>query len=135
MNNRTAFSAHGSYTVDVNENRLRVDARGPFNKEIVVEYERDIQRAIRCLTGSRWSQVICLYGLSMFTPDAEKKLEDTVLYRKKCGLFISAIVLIDVEGSGLVEQQMRKIYKRANVDAQLFSSVEEAEAWLDSQPT
>ena len=133
MNGRTSFSAHGSYTVEVNNNRLRVDAKGPFNKEVVLEYERDIQRAIRRLSGTGWSQVICLYGLSMFTPDAEKKLEETVNYRKQCGLVLSAIVLIDVEGSGLVEQQMASIYQRADVEAKVFNSVEDAEIWLDNQ--
>lgn len=125
------FAAHGSFTIELTTDRLIVDGKGPFNTEIVSHYESRIEQAIARFEGKSWSQLIRLHGLSMFTPEAERKLEETIEYRFQRGLTASAVVVGDVEGKQLVMQQMGSIYKRVGVAFDFFDTDDDAHDWLN----
>jgi hypothetical protein len=124
------FLEHGVYEVKVVEQSLIVDATGPFNQELALHYQASIESCIRTLESMPWSQLIVLHNLSLFTPDAETVLIETLINRKKRGLTKSAVVLVEIEGKSLVIQQMSHAYSEAGVDFAFFDSIDAAKAWL-----
>lgn len=124
------FLEHGVYEVKVDEQSLIVDATGPFNQELALHYQTSIESCIQTLESMPWSQMIVLHSMSLFTPDAEKVLIETLIERKARGLIKSAVVLVEIEGRSLVVQQMSHAYSEAGVDFAFFDSVDAAKAWL-----
>ncbi|WP_100658441.1 hypothetical protein [Alteromonas flava] len=128
--NKSVFASHGSFTIEIDENCRIVDGRGPYNQEIVQEYEHAIAGAIDTLSGGSWTQIIILHGLSLFTPDAAARLKQTVLMRKTRGLTASAVVIGDVDGKNTVTQQMQSIYQECGIAFDFFDNVDSAQIWL-----
>lgn len=125
------FAEHGIFEVKVEGNCLFVDATGPFNEELTKHYQSAIEVCIEKLEASSWDQVITLRHLSLFTPEAEAVLINTLVNRKKRGLKNCAVVLIDIEGKSLITHQMHKIYQTAGVKHEFFESIKQAKHWLN----
>jgi hypothetical protein len=124
------FIEHGFFTVNVEDNILIVDAIGPFNEELILKYEKALESCIQTLELSSWNQIITLHKLSLFTPDAELALTQTLINRKSRGLVSCAVVMVDIEGESLVKRQMSRCYDNASVKHQFFTSLEDAKVWL-----
>ncbi|WP_223303664.1 hypothetical protein [Colwellia psychrerythraea] len=118
------------FEVKIEGKLLLVDATGPFNEELILQYEKALESCIQILEVSQWNQVITLHQLSLFTPEAEKVLTNTLINRKSRGLIACVIVLIDVEGESLIKMQMSRCYERAQVKHTYRSSMSEAKKWL-----
>lgn len=124
------FAEHGVFEVSTDGDKLFVDATGPFNEELANSYGLAIESCIKQLEGKSWSQIIVLHQLSLFTPEAEKVLIDTLVDRKRRGLIKSAVVLINSEGKSLITHQMSHIYQTADIEHGFFNTVEQANDWL-----
>jgi len=124
------FMEHGLFEVKIEGKLLLVDATGPFNKELLIQYEKALETCIHTLEVSEWNQVIILHQLSLFTPEAEQVLTNTVINRRSRGLIACAIVLINVEGESLIKTQMSRCYDRARVKHNFTTSIHEANKWL-----
>jgi len=121
---------HGVFEVRIEGNLLLVDATGPFNEELIIQYERALEACIHTLEVSQWNQVITLHQLSLFTPEAEQILTNTVINRKSRGLKACAIVLMNVEGESLIKNQMSRCYDHARVKHKFTTSIHDANKWL-----
>lgn len=128
---KSLFASHGSFSIELTDKCMIVDASGPFNKEIVDEYETAIQAAMETLTSKHWGQIIRLHGMSMFTPDAENKLVETVKSRKQHGLKASAILIEDVEAKSLIIQQMSRVYEHCGVNFKFFEGLDDGLTWIN----
>ena len=126
------FMEHGIFEVKTEGKLLRVDATGPFNEELIIQYEKALESCIQTLEVSQWNQVITLHQLSLFTPEAEKVLTNTLINRKSRGLIACVIVLLDVEVESLIKTQMSRCYDRACVKHTFTSSISDAEKWLET---
>lgn len=124
------FMEHGLFEVQIEGKLLLVDATGPFNEELLIQYEKALETCIHTLEVSEWNQVIILHQLSLFTPEAEQVLTNTVINRRSRGLIACAIVLINVEGESLIKTQMSRCYDRARVKQNFTTSIQEANKWL-----
>jgi len=124
------FMEHGVFEVRIEGNLLLVDATGPFNEELIIQYERALEACIHTLEVSQWNQVITLHQLSLFTPEAEQILTNTVINRKSRGLKACAIVLMNVEGESLIKNQMSRCYDHASVKHNYTTSIHDANKWL-----
>jgi hypothetical protein len=124
------FMEHGVFEVKIEDKLLLVDATGPFNEELLIQYEKALESCIQTLEISPWNQIIILHKLSLFTPDAEQVLTNTVINRKSRGLMACAIVLIDAEGESLIKTQMGRCYNRAAVKHKFSTSIDNARKWL-----
>jgi hypothetical protein len=127
------FAEHGVFAVKIEDNTLLVDATGPFNEELVKRYEKSIESCISRLENSKWSQIIILHQLSLFTSEAERRLTKTLQNRKKRGLVASAVVLNNIEGESLVKTQMSRCYKSAGVLYEFARTVDDAKKWLSTR--
>lgn len=126
----TKFRPHGKFEIKVENSHLLVDAAGPFNEELIKEYRQSLAEAIQNISGKKWGQIIVLHEMSLFTRDAQEELLNTLRERKKLGLVASAVVLIDVEGAGIAEEQLSYCYRGAEIEFAFFTSTEEARLWL-----
>ncbi|NQY89379.1 MAG: hypothetical protein HRT51_16860 [Colwellia sp.] len=124
------FIEHGLFEVKIEGKLLLVDATGPFNEELLIRYENALESCIQNLEISEWNQVITLHQLSLFTPEAEQVLTNTLINRSSRGLIACAIVLNDVEGESLIKAQMSRCYNRAGVKHNFITSIHDANKWL-----
>lgn len=126
------FSEHGIFEVKVEGQLLLVDATGPFNEELILQYEKALETCIKTLEVSEWKQIITLHDFSLFTPEAEKKLTQTLINRKSRGLIACAVVFINVEAEYLIKAQMSRCYNHAGIKHVFTSSINEAKKWHHS---
>lgn len=124
------FTEHGLFEVKTENNLLLVDASGPFNDELIIKYENALESCIQSLEKSQWNQIITLHQLSLFTPEAEKRLTKTLINRCSRGLIACAVVFQNVEAESLVKAQMSRCYKNAKVKHVFSNSIDDAKKWL-----
>lgn len=127
-----SFIEHGIFEVKIEDDILFVDATGPFNEELLIKYEKALESCIKNLEASSWNQIIILHENSLFTPDAEQKLTQTLINRKSRGLTASVVVLDGIEGESILKMQMSRCYKYAGVDYEFTTSVYDAKKWIKS---
>ncbi|EPJ51551.1 MAG: hypothetical protein OFPI_17070 [Osedax symbiont Rs2] len=123
------FIAHGEYRVDIQQNLLIVEAKGPFNKEVVKQYALEMQHAVQKMQ-SPWGQLIIMHQDSLFTPEAEKLMHKSARARKLSGLYACAIVLVETTVRFAIEHQVSNIYRRADIAHDFFDCEQQARAWL-----
>lgn len=123
------FEKHGEYKLEIKDGVLIVDATGPFNDEVVISYQNDLETCIRELEDRCWGQVVTLRELSLFTPDAEQSLINSLGLRKARGLKFSAVVC-DSPYS-LVRMQISRIYDGAGILHKFFESESSALSWIN----
>ena len=127
------FEQHGVYEVEVKDQILLVDARGPFNDTTLESYRADVKKAVLHLSASDWGQIIVLRGQSLFTPDAEQILYESTCWRIEHGLNASSVVMIEPDAEELIRAQMSRIYARANLPHHFAADIPAAKQWLKSQ--
>lgn len=126
------FPRHGKFSVEVDSQMLIVNATGPFNEELVRDYKAAVDAAVAHLQqGHGWGQVIVLEKESLFTPDAERVLVQSLKNRKRGGLRASAVVLMEnVTGRSLIKQQISGAYNKAGIEFTFSDTLAGAKAWL-----
>lgn len=129
------FTSHGVFSVKAEKQRLYVDATGPFNEELALEYKHALNACVDALQGTVWDQVIVLHKLSLMTPDAEQVLKQTLLERKSKGLRASAVIIEQGDGRNLVAQQFKRAYDFADIQSEFFENELDAISWLTSLQT
>lgn len=126
------FTEHGIFDVSIEGNTLLVDATGPFNEQLVIRYEKAIEACIKQIEGATWNQIITLRQLSIFTPEAEEMLTQTLIDRRSRGLHTSIVVLLEVEAESLIKLQMGRCYKRAGVKFEFTQSTHHARKLINA---
>lgn len=126
------YREHGTYNIDIDNNTLIIDAKGPFNIELITHYHSDLLNSIEWLDVNvgKWNQIIILHEESLFTPDAAEKLMEVNRWKKTKGLDRSAIVLINPIGSLLISKQLHRLYQEAGIKIQMFEDIRTAKCWL-----
>jgi len=124
-----SFAPHGEYRISVEKNMLLVEAKGPFNSEIVASYTTDMALAVKQVVAP-WSQLIVLHQEGLFTPSAEKQMYSTIRARKDLGMCASGIVIIGAIARFAIEMQISRIYNDLQVKHQYFDNEKEARDWL-----
>lgn len=127
------FRRHGEYHIEVIGDILLIDGRGPFNVETVRQYERSIAEALEQMrTTEAWYQISVLHDMSIFTPDAFKKLEKINRWRMSIGLKATAVVSGHMVGKVLAEQQLANLYLEQGLTHAFFETVEAAKDWIET---
>jgi len=126
------FKEHGVFKVNTEANLLLIDATGPFNVESVKQYNIGLESCIKQLEASPWNQIVTFHKMSIFTPEAEGLLTDTLINRRSRGLIYCAVILADVDFKPSVKEQMSRCYRSAGVEHQYFESVVKAQDWISS---
>lgn len=127
-----SFLSHGTFTVEISEQLLIVDAKGPFNEEIVHEYKQAVSKAIDQFNEQPWQQIIIMRAESIFIPDAYEEMRKLAKYRKSRGLTASAVIWKESTAKEIVSMQLGNIYKEADVACAFFENKTQALSWLNN---
>jgi len=125
------YSAHGRYHIEQQDNILLVDAQGPFNEITAAKYHQDITKVTEQMSQAPWGSLITFRGNSVFTPDAEKQLKETTIYRQKKGMVAIAVVILNSAYADMQQMQLQRIYQDCHIDFHVFSDADSAKTWLD----
>ena len=126
------YSAHGSYTIEQQQNILLIDAQGPFNEVTTEQYYQDIKLVTKKMSGSPWASLISFKGNSVITPEAEQKLIETTQYRVDNGMVAVAAVIINSPYADILQMQLQRIYQSCSIQFNFFSDTSHAQKWLNS---
>jgi len=126
------YSAHGSYTIEQQNNILLIDAQGPFNEVTTEQYYQDIKLITKKMSGCPWASLVSFKGNSVFTPEAEQKLIETTQYRVDNGMVAVAAVIINSPYADILQMQLQRIYQSCSIQFNFFSDTKHAQKWLDS---
>jgi len=126
------YSAHGSYSIEQQDNILLIDAQGPFNDVVTEQYHQDIKLITQKMTNGPWASLISFKGDGVFTPDAENKLIETTQYRVEKGMIAVAAVIINSPYADILQMQLQRIYQSCGIQFNFFSDTKNAQKWLDS---
>lgn len=121
---------HGSYSLNFENDILHVEARGPFDKELMEKYHNDMQMILTNRKGSPWATLVQYHGNGIFTPDAESALVELTKYRAKKGMVANATVFHKSVHNELQQMQLSRVYQAANVRFHVFSEAKSAKNWL-----
>ena len=121
---------HGTFAIQVEQDILLVDAKGPFNMETISDYQLALADAIDSFQGQPWQQIIIMREESIFTPEAVEEMVKVSNYRKARGLIFSAVVFIDSNARTLIEHQLKGIYQQTGISYQFFDDVDTARQLL-----
>ena len=124
------FKEHGVFEVKVEGQLLLVDATGPFNDELLKHYRDALESCIQRLEVGQWNQIVTLHQTSIFTPEAEETLTQSLIERRSRGLIACSVVIADVDCKSVVKEQMSRCYRRAGVKHQYVNSITEAKEWI-----
>ncbi len=126
------FLPHGEYRIELKNDVLLIEAKGPFNIELVKQYTQEVDTIIKTLI-KPWGQVLILHQDCLFTPEAERLMYRTVEHRKKLGLVASAVVFADPQSRFIIEQQLSNIYQMSQVQYRCFEDEVAGTAWVDER--
>ena len=124
--------AHGLHRIEFKDKFLTVEARGPFNDQQVQNYQAQLQEVLSKVKG-HWGQLTLLHQDCIFTPQAEREMYHTIKLRKQRGVCAIAVVFIDTAPTGLVEQQLTRLYQQFNIMHAYFIDADAALVWLEAQ--
>ncbi|MDP7592175.1 MAG: hypothetical protein QF552_05645 [Litorilituus sp.] len=126
------FSAHGSYSIERENNILLIDAQGPFNEITAKKYHQDIEIYTKQMSNIPWGSLISFKGNGVFTPDAEQNLIDTTRFRIQNGMVAIAAVITNSPYADILQMQLQRIYQTCCIQFNFFSDQDNAKLWLDS---
>ncbi len=121
---------HGKYKIKLDKNILLTDAIGPFNKELIERYNRELTDVIESITYKKWGQIIVLHEMSLFTPEAEIEFRKTLEFRKQKGLEVICIITSSCERSKLVQWQFSHIYSECGITYSIVDSYDDAKSFM-----
>lgn len=124
------FAEHGNYSIEHYADFIVVDATGPFNEQVVVKYKNELQEMMQSLDGKKWQQIIIMNDMSLFTPEAESVLCETLELRKQHGLVSSAVVYGGTLCNVLIYEQLSRCYLGAKIPHKFFDNLKEAKQWV-----
>jgi uncharacterized protein YfkK (UPF0435 family) len=124
------LSAHGSYSLNFENNILHVNAEGPFNEEVLKKYHQDMKKIVKKHNNKRWAALVVYNGNGIFTPDAETELIEVTKFRAKNGMIANASVLKESVHADLQQTQLTRIYQTAKIRSHFFSDEHSAKNWL-----
>ncbi|RCU49527.1 MULTISPECIES: hypothetical protein [Corallincola] len=123
---------HGEYSIQCQGRILLVDAKGPWNEELIVSYKADMLAVIRELSPNPWACIIIVHGTGLMTPEAEKEMASLVKMRKALGLTSTAMVTGDTAVKSIVRAQFERVYCGAGINYCFCDTQAQAYEWLAS---
>lgn len=124
------ITTQGSYTIEQQDNILLVDARGPFDIEVLEKFRQEMYGVCEKFEGQSWGSLVTYYGNGVFTPEAEEALIEITKYREAKGMVANASVILNSSHADLQQMQLRRIYQSTKITFHVFSNIDSASEWL-----
>ncbi|SET72279.1 hypothetical protein [Thalassotalea agarivorans] len=122
----------GTYKLNVTDNILFVEARGPFDEDVVKQFSQEAQSSAHQFNGRRWGSIVTYYGKGIFTPDAEEALISLTKHRVEHGMVANASILLETNHGDLQQMQLQRVYQACNVQFHTFCDKQSATDWMQT---
>lgn len=128
------FAPHGAMDIQV-AGRLNVlEAKGPFNLELVVAGDVAQERLDAVLNArGRWGTVLVLKENALASPEAIAEIANILQRRVQRGIRPVAFALVvgpEVEGGALMQSHYLAAYASAGIPGRAFTALEPAKLWV-----
>ena len=125
------YNEHGTFTLEIKNNILYLDACGPFNDELGEAYVTQMKAMI--LKHKPQAQITFLHNSILLSPQIEEGVKNLCQFASTQGLRYEAIILDkNSVGKKLFHIQLERIISGIDYTNQFFDSKEEALLWIDS---
>jgi hypothetical protein len=131
----TTFRSHGTFTIRVDGPIIISDVVGPWNKELVEAWGKQVHPFIKELAAAGPNAGIAIVHESMMCPaDALASLRLLVQYSATKMNCVSNVIVAsrDTLGRDLLEATFARIYEGV-IAYRLFDNLDEAMAWTKEQ--
>lgn len=128
-----ALPAHGEYALSLEGAVVCLRARGPWNREAVVQYRDEFSELTAPLGDRPWGLLGIVQGEALLLPDAAELLKQHTAADAPRGRVATALVLDQVLLVDLVQDQFRALYQGQAQAVEFFSDIERARSWLEAQ--
>lgn len=126
------LAAHGKYSVRSCGRVVRVDAWGPWNRELTFDYAEHLQTCIATMRRP-FAMLSVWHAEPLLGPDVEVVLKDSVRQRASLGCVAQATVLLDRSVAMIAEAQYRRVYLQEGLRCGVFQEMTPAIGWLISR--
>jgi len=130
------FIQHGNFHIDITDGVLVVDATGPFNQELIEQFNKDLSQYVDQLCDTEWVELAVLRLESAYTPDALQELSKSIQWRVSKGMRAIAILFVDPSARILSEHQLTHTFKKYPLlEFAYFDSKQAATDWCQLKQT
>ena len=126
------FRIIGHYSIDRDQDVIRVWSAPEFNLEAAKQYALDMMAMIREMP-PRFAVLVSFDSPPIIGPDVEAAMRESARERARRGMVAAAFVTSRVEGSELARAQWRRIYDGSGVAWELFTDTGMARDWLQAR--
>jgi len=123
------FLPHGEYSIELEDQLLIVNAKGPFDEEIVLEFATELETMASKMP-TTWGQLNIIHKNALLTPDAEQQMSALVQRRHEMGMVAIAMLLVDTKEQLTFKNQIARIYQHHQVVHRFFVNEVDAKQWL-----
>lgn len=128
------FAPHGVMDIQVAGQLNIMEAKGPFNTELVLAGDAAQEKLDAVLNArGRWGTVLVLKENALASPQAIAEIANILRRRVLKGIRPVAFALVvgpDVEGGALMQSHYLAAYASAGIPGQAFADLEPAKAWV-----
>lgn len=131
----TLFPAHGSFSLAISKQLLLVDLHGPWNIELVLSYQRELDKAAEILhAGGPWAVVAHVFTSTLFTPEAMNSMRMKAQHQGAALQRIATAFVIspEVEGYRLMDRTLLQMYAGSQAFC-IFEEQAPAMSWATEQ--
>jgi len=126
------FRIIGNYSIDRDEDVIRVWSAPEFNLEAAKQYALDMVEMIREMP-PRFGVLVSFDAPPVIGPDVEASMRESARERGRRGMVAAAFVTGSQLGSELARAQWTRIYEGSGVAWELFADVGVARDWLQAR--
>lgn len=129
------FKAHGSMAFETYDQTLVARIGGPWNLELIREYQAAIAPRAQALAArGPWALIIVITEAALCPPEAVEAIREGARFQAREGRRACTCYVIgpEVEGAGLTDRVWRGIYAGL-MPFEIFSALEPALAWSARQ--
>lgn len=130
MECKMTLISHESYTIEIEDNILNVNAHGLFDDGATQQYNEDMRVLVHQMQGQPWGSLVTYHGNGIFSPEAEESLTKMTKYRVKFGMVANATVILNNVHADVQQMQLQRIYHPNHIIFHVFSDHISARNWL-----
>jgi hypothetical protein len=130
--NQRMFRIIGQYSIDRDEDIIRVWSSPEFNLEAARQYALDMIAIIREMP-PRFAVMVCFDAPPVVAPEVEESMRLSARERAACGMVAAAFVTASADAIEVARAQWTRIYEGSGVACRFFDEPGTARDWLQAK--
>ena len=130
--NQRKFRIIGQYSIDRDEDIIRVWSSPEFNLEAARQYALDMTAIIREMP-PRFGTLVCFDAPPVIGPEVEASMRNSARERGAMGMVAVAFVTASLDAIEVARAQWSRVYEGSDIALQFFQDAQAARDWLQSK--